>query len=804
MSLAIEIKKNLKGCKNYIYPRMKLKINQYSNNVNKYKYNKTSEKELFENIMEAMKKFNDNKDISNTIDYNEMNQFFDKIILHFQKKQKQKIKNQITILKNLLFTRKDNNVVPNFDDSNNENIFTINDFIYNIALGALAQDLFNKDTNDSDELYNLYLYFIFQIKEENFIIKLKILIYKDLYDEKKMVDFMINSSKDIHDINNYGKNKLKGLQEKYKEIDIDVKIPSDNMISFFKQDRIILDDLIKFFVKTKINDNFKKVKDSNQICINDIVIDSLDYKKGKVHFFSPEFLIVNGLKTNIENCDFEMFNSNNYGVEAFSKFLNLVIPEINKSIKEDNFSNNFIKDKLIQFHIDGFFHFMSAKLDYNSKTELNKLGNNKYKNSDFLRITLISNKTKNKIIDDKSPRIYNEEPEEDDKKYIDKQSKSTPSKMSFDEFQKKNADYIEDLINKKLIKNAEKDKLNSLPNILFVLNLKIPEYDEKTNSINFRSVHLDFFKEEEKPTNENYYYGWKEIDAIFHNNSEKSFTIDKSEFFSTNLTYIKEKNGSDFKVEESTFKVYPKSIVFCEIKNSFPNIEIGTEEALELQVVDNKKKKNKTYKSQLPRLLKKFKYFFKVFQDNKKENEEVDNIHLIFLYDSYNVKNNESDSNFKSIKELTEKLLKYDYNFEKSKKIIFQLVYFNYLAFHEDMTKNVEEKDKKLEEKDKKLEEKDKIIEENNKIIEENNKIIEENNKKLDEKDKIIEENNKIIEEKENEISVLKVIFANYSSITKILGDRELEEKEKKKKILELFSGKIPIDVILSYINQFN
>ena len=48
------------------------------------------------------------------------------------------------------------------------------------------------------------------------------------------------------------------------------------------------------------------------------------------------------------------------------------------------------------------------------------------------------------------------------------------------------------------------------------------------------------------------------------------------------------------------------------------------------------------------------------------------------------------------------------------------------------------------------------------------------------------------------------MIFANYSSITKILGDRELEEKEKKKKILELFSGKIPIDVILSYINQIN
>ena len=207
MSLLNPIRKLLKKYNNYLYPRMINKINQNSKNVNKYKYNKTSEKKLFENIMKDMKKFNDNKDISNTIDYNKMNQFFDKVIQFFQKHQRSKRMNQIIILKNLLFTIKDNKFVPNFDDSNNENIFTINDFIYNYSLGALKKDLFNKDTNikDSDELYDLYLYLIFQIKEQNFIIKLKILIYNHLYEQRKIIDFIIESSKNILYINNYYK-----------------------------------------------------------------------------------------------------------------------------------------------------------------------------------------------------------------------------------------------------------------------------------------------------------------------------------------------------------------------------------------------------------------------------------------------------------------------------------------------------------------------------------------------------------------------------------------------------------------------
>ena len=72
MSLVNKIKKLKK--KNYLYPRMIDIINKDSKDVNKY--NKTFKKELFEEIMKDMKKFNDNNDISKIIDYDIMNQFF--------------------------------------------------------------------------------------------------------------------------------------------------------------------------------------------------------------------------------------------------------------------------------------------------------------------------------------------------------------------------------------------------------------------------------------------------------------------------------------------------------------------------------------------------------------------------------------------------------------------------------------------------------------------------------------------------------------------------------------------------------
>jgi len=761
----------------YLYPRMLYIINEdpkYLNDIKKY--DKSSEKNLFENIMAALKNFNDNNAIANTIDYNEIYKYFDIIINFFKKNQRQKRMNQIIMLKNLLFTIKDNEVLPNFDDSKNENSFTINDLIYNYTLKALEKDLFNKDLTiqDSDDLFDLYLYMIFQIKEPNFIIKLKILIYNFFYEKKRDISaFLIESSKNIYELKNNDKETLKNLQKKFNEIDnINFKNVSDNIVSFFNGESNKIKDLIKIFNITKIQENFNKIKLGN-IRRDDIAIDDLNFDPKKFNFFSPEFLIVNGLKSEFEKCDFEMFNSDNYGVDIFSKFLdNNIIPEINKSMNQNNFSTEFIQNKLIKFHKDDLRHFLSAKLDYNTKEELNKLIYSNFKNTDFLKINVIGQKKFENEIINKQDNTKNDRPKENGDK-SSKSSNLSSSKLSNKEFKKKSADDFEELVYQKLIKNIEKNNLISLPNILFMLNLKVPEYDVKTNTIKFKSIHLDFSKKEENLKNEIYYYGWKEIDAIFYNNSEKFIGIEESAYFSTNLTYVKEKSELESfpsfqEVNDDKFIIYPKSIIFCEVKNSFPNIGEGTEKVYRVSVEENQLKKidkSKTYDNQLPKLIKKFKYFFKVFQDNIKEKEELKNIHLIYLYDTFNVKNDKPDSNFESIKKLTEEKLKnYGDQIDISCKVVFQLVFFDLFLFNQHARKKNEEKDKIIE----------------------------------SQKNKIESQKNKI----ESQKLFMQLIYSKHDSIKAIVDNKKLEKGEKHQKIFDLFQGQIPLDDIQFLFSQ--
>lgn len=50
------------------------------------------------------------------------------------------------------------------------------------------------------------------------------------------------------------------------------------------------------------------------------MIDDLYFKKDKIHLFSPEFLVVNSLKSKIYENDFQIFNDDNYSIDLFSKF----------------------------------------------------------------------------------------------------------------------------------------------------------------------------------------------------------------------------------------------------------------------------------------------------------------------------------------------------------------------------------------------------------------------------------------------------------------------------------------------------
>ena len=764
---------------NYLYQRIvsHTNQNQYQYQKKLEKYNKDSEKIIFDKIKYSLKDNNKNISISNTskITLNEMLQYFDNIYNFYQKNNQESLMTLTNIIKNLLFTKKDNGVIFNFDDVNNEEIFTINDFIYNYILEALDKILFNNELiqENIEDLYDTYLYLIFQIQDPNFIIKLRILIYNNLYTKRDIIEFIIKSSESIAIKENFDNKTLIELQKQYNEIDINIKIVPDNVNTFFNKKNMNIDEILNFFTKENIENNFEKIK-NKKINIEEIVVDGLNYNQNKVYFFSPEFLIVNGFKSDFEKCDFELFNSDNYNIDIYSKFINLIITKINKCIKQNNFSNDFMNKNSIQFHTYTFLHFISTKLDYVSKEKLN-LDKKDIKEKDSPKINLINN-IRNEILyeEEKEKENIIKPKEEDIDINIEDENinfhfpsvsiiSSTNSAFEFEEISTKR---FKESVNDNLIESLSKDNIISLPNILFMLNLKIPEYNHETNSMKFKSVHLDFFNNMKIYENINYFYGFKEMDSIIQNNSKKPIKVFQSYYFYNNLTYVKNENDICFHKEEEKdagVKVNPNTLFFFEIKKSFPNFEIGREDVPNLKVNENKSEiKNKgnsfskSYDNQLIKFIKNFKYFMKVFKD-KNDIKKVKNMHFVFLCDSYNIYNDYPYID--DVLKLSEQILSdYSYIFRDIGKVTFQFAFFNFCKYCLKMDEIVKEiKEKEEKEKQKEIEKKKKQLEKE---------------KQLEKKDNLNQSQNDIVERIKN-----------------IIYNDELTPKQKEEKIFELLKG---------------
>ena len=188
-----------------------------------------------------------------------------------------------------------------------------------------------------------------------------------------------------------------------------------------------------------------------------------------------------------------------------------------------------MKKNSIQFHAYNFLHFISIKLDYDSKEKLN-LDKKDINEQGIHKINLLNN-IRNKILSEKENIIKPKEVDikaniEDEIIYFDFPSVSIISSTNSDfEFEKISNERFKELVNDHLIESLKKDNVISLPNKLFMFNLKIPEYNQETNSIKFKSVHLDFFNEVKIYENINYFYGFKGIDSIIQNNSEKPIKV---------------------------------------------------------------------------------------------------------------------------------------------------------------------------------------------------------------------------------------------------------------------------------------
>ena len=100
---------------------------------------------------------------------------------------------------------------------------------------------------------------------------------------------------------------------------------------------------------------------------------------------------------------------------------------------------------------------------------------------------------------------------------------------------------------------------------MFKLNLKIPKYNEKSNNIEFKSVHLDYSDKYKTQENDIYMYGFKEIEAAFKSNSNNFINFGRLQYFDNNLKYFKDKFKTNFVMDNEqnqNFFIYPESIFF--------------------------------------------------------------------------------------------------------------------------------------------------------------------------------------------------------------------------------------------------
>ena len=689
-------------------------------------------------------------------------QCFNNIISFLQEKRESLRVMHVNILKNLIGESERLNI-----NVEKENSFTINYFIVNYS-NILIDKVFNKDFNTKvfNDLNETYLYFIFQIKDKNIINKIKILIYKYLYENNDLNQFIIKTCEEIvHNTTNDDSN-LKKHQLLYNEFDINIEIIQDQVLTFFGQNlKKDIYDILTFFDPKKINKNsFYNNNENISIDEDKIVIDNLNYNENKIHLFSTEFLIANGLKSQIIENDFEIFNENNLSIDQFSNYLRKIIEEINISINNNNFNTEFIKNHQIKLHRNNFHRYIIAKYDNKIKMNNSKQNN---KNS-FIEINIFQRQNKNKEIkDSKSKDLENAS-----------EDSSLFSYSSISYINKDKADDFENFINEILIRYIKSDKLAQLPNISFKFNAKIPVYNEKNNSIEFKSCRLNYSNEKTEKLESNILYGsygFKEIDVAFRSYLKKFIKTEYLEYFNNNLEFHKKVYEDKFQIyqneKENKFIIYPNSIFFCEINKTFPNRTNGRENYIDIKInkineLTNEDKKGKDlspYLYQLEKLIKNFNFFYKVYNEQK----NLSNIQIVFLYG--NMDNDKIINDKKLLKDKTEGLLnKYCYKFPNV-NIIFQLIFFDLDKRNITINKiNKALKEELLNERKKNIE-KDNII----KKIKEQNLILSNKLKEVEEQKNYLENLRDKIEQNILLTNKVKEIKKQKNSIENQLKDNK-------------------------------
>ena len=551
------------------------------------------------------------------------------------------------------------------------------------------------------------------ISEINEINKIEKKNSQNSNDDKKEINLIFNE-----EINN---NKIK-KEERNKRI---FGLISENM-TIRENKNLKENDLI--------NLNYNKINIKKERTINEIKIDNYKIEDNNyLYLFSPISLIINEYKKEFDKSDFEIFNKDNHYIELFGQYLIEIIDKLNVYIKNGN-EVSFIEENKIKFGSYNNHFYLCCKI------------NEKFKDEYYKHINIHKNIRINNIESKETKIIKIKNKDEENKELLIKNdinmknlSTFTNERYSKDNYKYKLAYNLENEVREYLIT----DKNEELQSLLFFFNLKVPKETETT--IEFESVTLF------SSSFDNNLYGFREIDVCCKKKEKVQLP---EEIFQNNYSF-KYNNRHSFYEKDKNIDIdvslESNEIIFCEIKNSFPNITSGSEKHSKIKINNDENYENNyslTLIDQLENLLKKAKLFY-LFFDGKNKNTRM---HILYIYDEVNISGDDIDSNiFKSIKECSSRLNLPSY----FNNIIFQIVYFNKdeskRKKDEELIRNIKEENDGIVKKLKK--ENDEIV---RGLKKENDEIKKENDEIKKENDEIKKENDEIKKENEEKDEIIK------------------------------------------------
>lgn len=439
-------------------------------------------------------------------------------------------------------------------------------------------------------------------------------------------------------------------------------LSDDNKKSYNKDffDRIYLPKWIKLKIeenKIDLKDNKTELKLDNikfnyikytyfgsYSIRNSFLLNKLSPKENEVGLFSPDFLLKNKIIKEYEEQNFQIFNTNNKCPKLFKYILKEAIKEMNNKIKGNLINEDMAKDIGIMYFeknvVGVFLNCTSCSQYYEMEKLQEQLINKKHEEELHVIPYSDSNITESKA---------------------EKELDNSEQEQNF--YSEYNAHVSEEQLANIIVDSFGDEILNQgmerLSRMIFYFNLYVLKTMEEKEIIAYTA------KEDG--------YGFEEMDGVFYlGNSTVTLNKNKKIPFLQRMRFLFLKDNNfipEYEKNQNLDIIIEKNSFICmEVKNSFPlKYDYSNAQRVIKGIEETKKLINK--------IIRKSKRFEQIALFKEKN---IENIHILFLYDSLLQKTDEMFNFVEEFKNIFVEISSYHskYYVSVDKKTIFDIIYF--------------------------------------------------------------------------------------------------------------------------------